>query len=133
MRARDVMSREVRVASPEMSIRVAAQIMADLNVGALPVSDTGQLVGMISDRDIIVRAVARGLDGDTPVAGIMTTGAMHCHQDDELSLVLARMEDAQVRRLPVIDSTGALVGLLTLGDLAREGLAHEAAGARRDV
>lgn len=119
---RHVMTRDVAIIAPDTSLREAARRMDDLNVGALPVADRGHLVGIITDRDITVRATAAGQPPDTTrVDGTMTTDVTTCHPDDDLVDVADAMSRLQVRRLPVIDDEGTIVGILTLGDLAAAG------------
>lgn len=120
MKISDVMSRDVQVATPGDSLRQVAQRMAQSDIGSLPVEDGGRLVGMITDRDIVVRAVAEGLDGAATVAKVMSTTVTSCSIDDDLEEVSDKMADAQVRRLPVLDGGGKLVGVVALGDLARK-------------
>ena len=119
MRVSEAMTREVRVASPGQSIREVATIMAEIDAGILPVGDNDRLVGMITDRDIAIRAVAQGKGPDTPVRDVMSTEkVMYCYDDDELDNVAKNMGDVQVRRLPVVNREKRLVGILSLGDLA---------------
>src|SRR4051812_38265635 len=100
----DVMTRDVRSVSPQETIRRAAQIMDEMNVGALPVCDGQRLVGMITDRDITVRAASVG-EGpeDTLVEEIMTEDVVHCFDDQPVDEVLQDMRDIQIRRVPVVD------------------------------
>jgi CBS domain-containing protein len=107
MNVKEAMTRDVRLAYPEQTIRQAAQLMAELDVGALPVEDGDRLVGMITDRDIAVREV-------------MSSEVKYCYEDQTVEEVAQNMGDQQVRRLPVVDRNKRLVGILSLGDLARE-------------
>ena len=121
MRIADVMTREVKVIGPERSVREAARLMDDLNVGALPVCDGQRLVGMITDRDITVRATAVGEDPDrTQVTKIMSEDVRWCFEDDDVSEVVRTMGDVQIRRLPVVDREKRVVGIVALGDLATD-------------
>jgi CBS domain-containing protein len=121
MRIADVMTREVKVIGPERSVREAARLMDDLNVGALPVCDGQRLVGMITDRDITVRATAVGEDPDrTQVKKIMSEDVRWCFEDDDVSEVVRTMGDVQIRRLPVVDREKRVVGIVALGDLATD-------------
>jgi CBS domain-containing protein len=94
--------------------------MADLDVGAIPVCDGKRLQGMITDRDIAIRAVAQNRGGDTRVSEVMTQDVIWCTEEDSTEDVLDRMADAQVRRIPVVDQDRNLVGIVALGDLALE-------------
>lgn len=100
----------------ELPIQDPARLMAELEVGVLPVSDGGKLVGMITDRDIAIRAVALGLGPHTQVVEVMTPGARYCHAGDRLDKVLEGMGLLQVRRMPVLDREGRLVGIVSLAD-----------------
>ena len=116
----EVMTTDVQVVRPDETVQKAARIMADLDVGAIPVCDGTRLQGMITDRDITIRATAEGRGGDTPVRDVMTTDVVWCTEDDNTQDVLERMSDAQVRRIPVVDLERNLVGIVALGDLAIE-------------
>jgi CBS domain-containing protein len=121
MKVSEAMTREVRVASPTESIRQAAQTMAQLDAGVLPVGENDRLVGMITDRDIAVRAVAAGKSPDTPIRDIMSSDVCYCFDDQDIDDVAVNMADIQVRRLPVVDRNKRLVGILSLGDIASQG------------
>jgi CBS domain-containing protein len=118
MNVREVMTREVQIATPEQSIRDAAQLMARIDAGTIPVGKDNRLVGILTDRDIAVRAVARGLGPDTPVRDIMSAEVKYCFDDQSIEEVARNMADIQVRRLPVVNRDKRLVGILSLGDLA---------------
>ena len=121
MRVSEAMTREVRIASPGQSIRDVAKIMDEINAGSIPVGDNDRLVGMITDRDIAIRAVATGKGPDTPVREVMTTEqVLYCYEDEELDHVAKNMSQQQVRRLPVVNRDKRLVGIVSLGDLAVE-------------
>jgi len=120
MRVSDAMTREVRVASPGQSIREVAKIMAEIDAGAMPVGDNDRLVGMITDRDIAIRAVAEGKGPDTPVREVMSTETvLYCYEDEELDHVAKNMSEQQVRRLPVVNRDKRLVGIVSLGNIAQ--------------
>ena len=132
MKVSETMSPNVRIASPDQSIRDAAQIMAEIDAGSLPVGDHDQLVGMITDRDIAVRAVARGLPPNTTVREVMTSDVKYCYEDEDVEHVARNMGEVQVRRLPVVNRDKRLVGIVSIGDIAKShdgGSAGEALGA----
>lgn len=118
MKVNEAMSRDVQVASPDQTIQAAAQLMADIDAGVLPVGENDQLVGMLTDRDIAVRAVARGRDPQTPVREVMTPEVKYCFEDDDVDEICGNMAEQQLRRLPVVDRDKRLIGILSLGDLA---------------
>ena len=119
MKVCDVMSRDVQVASPTQTIRDAAQIMAKIDAGVLPVGDNDRLVGMITDRDIAIRAVAEGKSPTTKVSDIMSDEVLYCFDDQDLDEVAQNMSEMKVRRLPVVNRDKRLVGIISIGDLAR--------------
>ncbi|WP_342642140.1 CBS domain-containing protein [Rhodoligotrophos ferricapiens] len=122
MNIASVMTRDVNVISPGAPLSQAAQMMDELNVGVLPVCDGSRLVGMITDRDIAVRATAAGQSPtDAHVADAMTQEVIWCFEDDDVDEVLDRMADVQIRRVPVLDHDKHLVGIVSLGDLATKG------------
>jgi CBS domain-containing protein len=116
----EIMTTNVKVVRPHDTVENAAKMMADLDVGAIPVCDGKRLQGMITDRDITIRATAEGRGGDTPVSDVMTTDVVWCTEQDDTQEVLNRMGDAQIRRIPVVDQDRNLVGIVALGDLAVE-------------
>lgn len=118
MNVSEVMTRDVQVATPEQTIRDAAQLMKRIDAGTVPVGKDNKLVGMLTDRDIAVRAVAKGLGPDTPVREIMSADVKYCFDDESVEDVARNMADIQVRRLPVVNRDKRLVGILSLGDLA---------------
>jgi len=118
MRVSDAMTREVRVCHPGQSICDAARLMAELDCGVLPVGEGDRLVGMITDRDIAVRAVAQHKSPDTLVRDAMSNEVKYCFEDQHVDQVARNMSDLRVRRLPVLDRDKRLVGILSLGDLA---------------
>ena len=120
MRVSEAMTREVRVASPGQSIREVAKIMAEIDAGSMPVGDNDRLVGMITDRDIAIRAVAQGKGPDTPVSEVMSSEqVLYCYEDEELDHVAKNMSQQQVRRLPVVSRDKRLVGIVSLGNIAQ--------------
>jgi CBS domain-containing protein len=115
----NIMTRNVRVVSPSDSVIRAAQAMEELNVGAVPVCDGQRLVGMLTDRDIVVRGVAQGMaDADTKVSEIMSREVKWCLQDQPVEEVLGVMSQHQIRRMPVVDAQHQLVGIVSVGDIA---------------
>ena len=121
MRVSEAMTRDVRVANPGQSIRDVAKIMAEIDAGSLPVGENDRLVGMITDRDIAIRAIAEGKGPDTPVREVMSTEqVLYCFEDEDLSHVAENMADNQVRRLPVMNREKRLVGIVALGDVAKK-------------
>jgi CBS domain-containing protein len=109
-------------------------MMADLDVGALPVGENDRLVGMISDRDITVRAVAKGLDPDkTTVRNAMSEHIRYCFEDEDTHQIAHQMGQWQVRRLPVLNRDKRLVGIVSLGDLAIGGAGEESKGALKEI
>ena len=121
----------MQVVRPDESLRRAAQVMDELNVGSLPVCDKTGLVGMITDRDITVRAMAAGLPSDTQVSDVMTDHARWCTGEQTVQEAMQQMADVQIRRLPVVDSAHRVVGIVSLGDLAMRHQGHVAAALRR--
>lgn len=118
MRVSEAMSRDVRVANPGQTICDVAKIMAEIDAGAVPVGENDRLVGMITDRDIAVRAVAAGKGPDTPVREVMSQEVKYCFEDEELDHVAKNMGDIRIRRLPVVNRDKRLVGIVSLGDVA---------------
>ena len=118
MKVSDAMTSDVRVVRPEQSICEAAQMMAECDSGALPVTDGDRLIGVVTDRDIAIRAVARQMSPQTTVGEIMSKEVLYCYEDEELEHVAQNMGDMQVRRLPVMDRNKRLVGIVSIGDLS---------------
>jgi CBS domain-containing protein len=116
----ELMTTDVKVVRPNETVQRAAKMMADLDVGAIPVCDGKRLQGMITDRDITIRAMANGRGADTPVSEVMTADVVWCTAEDDSQDVLNRMADQQIRRIPVVDKDRNLVGIVALGDLAIE-------------
>lgn len=116
----EIMTRDVRTISPKENIRRAAQLMDELNVGAIPVCDGDRLIGMVTDRDITVRATSAGESPeDTMVRDVMSVSVKTCFEDQQVDEVMEQMRDVQIRRVPVIDhETQNLIGIVSLGDVA---------------
>jgi CBS domain-containing protein len=120
MKIRECMTPGVAVASPRQSIAEAARMMAQHDTGILPVGENDRLVGMITDRDIAVRAVANNKGPDTAVRDVMSTEqVMYCYEDDDVEDAAESMGEQQVRRLPVLNRDKRLVGIVSLGDIAK--------------
>ncbi|EHP44124.1 hypothetical protein OR16_04037 [Cupriavidus basilensis OR16] len=118
-RVADVMTRGPAYLNSDETILLAAQLMADLQVGALPICDGGRLIGMLTDRDITIRSTASGqTPGAARVGDAMTADVKWCTEGESLEIAQHKMEAARVRRLPVVDQDHHLVGIVSLGDLA---------------
>ena len=134
MKIRELMTPEVEIVKAGDTLHIAAQMMADLDAGVLPVFDNDRLVGMITDRDITVRAVAKGCDADkTAVRDAMTEEVRFCFDDEDSEAVARKMGQWQVRRLPVLDRSNRLVGIVSLGDLAIGGAEEESRDALKEI
>ena len=131
----DVMTRDVKVLAPTDSIRHAAECMDELNVGVVPVCEGDRVIGMVTDRDIAVRAVAAGKSADsTPVTEVMSEHVRWCYDDQPIDEVVDEMCESQIRRMPVIDHDNHLVGIVSLGDVAARGADERRVGeALRDI
>ena len=120
MKISDVMTRKPEVVRPDATIQDAARKMDEFNIGSLPVCDGERLVGMITDRDITVRATSAGkAPGECRVQDVMTAEVDYCYEDDSVGAATERMQQRQIRRLPIVDRDGGLVGILTLDDVVR--------------
>ena len=126
MKVSEVMTRDVQTNRPDQPVQQAASFMLSSDAGSIPVTEGDRLLGMITDRDIAVRGVAKGHGPDTPVRELMTN-------DIVCAEVASKMSEAQVRRLPVIDEQDRLCGIVSLGDLAREGATDTAEQALEGV
>ena len=134
----EVMSRDVTSVAPDSTIREAAELMDDLDVGALPVTEGRRLVGMVTDRDITVRATAAGLGPEeTAISEVMTEDICHCFEDQDVEDVMQDMRDIQIRRVPVVSRDDhSLIGVVALADLADIGAdtdPEETAATLRDI
>jgi CBS domain-containing protein len=119
MQIREIMTREVDVVAPNASIRDAAAKMKELDVGAIPVCDGQKLSGLVTDRDITVRAVAEGRDpSKTRVSDVMSSEIAYCFEDDPVEQAAKLMESKQIRRLPILDRNKQLAGIISLGDIS---------------
>jgi CBS domain-containing protein len=126
MKISDVMTRDVQTVRPDQTAREAAGFMLSADAGAIPVTDGDRLMGMITDRDIAVRGVAQGHGPDTPVRDLMSSDIVAARIDDDTDEVAARMSQAQVRRLPVLDDQQKLCGIVSLADLTQKGDGYDA-------
>ena len=119
MQIKEIMTREPVVIGPDMVLREAAETMRDLDSGVMPVGQNDRLVGMLTDRDITIRATAAGKDpNQTRVEEVMTPEVVYCFEDDDAGEAARKMEQHQIRRLIVLNRDKRLVGILSLGDLA---------------
>jgi CBS domain-containing protein len=114
MKIKEAMTRDVRTIAPSDTIRQAAELMAEIDAGVLPVEENDRMVGMITDRDIAIRAVGAGLGPDATARDVK-----YCYEDDDVDEVCENMADQQIRRLPVVDRDKRLVGIVSLSDLAK--------------
>ena len=133
MKIAEVMSRDVQIASADDTLQDAATTMKRIDAGVLPVGEHDRLVGMITDRDIAIRAVAEGKGPDAKVREAMTAEVLYCFEDDDVADIAANMAQQQVRRLPVVNRDKRLVGIVSLGDLATEGSLPKSARALQGV
>lgn len=120
MKVSEVMTTEVETITADQTAREAASFMLRADAGSIPVCDGDRVIGMITDRDIAVRGVAEGRDPSTRVRELMSDGIICARGDEEIEDVARRMSEEQVRRIPVIDADEKLIGIVSLGDLARE-------------
>ncbi|MEH6564302.1 MAG: CBS domain-containing protein [Halopseudomonas sp.] len=121
MKISEIMTTDVKTTTGTNSIREAAMIMAEIDTGAVLVQENERLIGMITDRDITVRAVAQELDSNTPVREVMSDNIRYCFDDDEVEVVASNMAGLEMRRLPVLNSDKRLVGVVSLGNIAASG------------
>ena len=133
MKISEVMTRDVQTVRPDQPVQQAASFMLSADAGSIPVIDGDRLIGMITDRDIAVRGVAKGYGPDTPVRELMTNDVICVRSDEDVDDVATKMSDAQVRRLPVIDDQERLCGIVSLGDLSRDADEDAAAEALEGV
>jgi CBS domain-containing protein len=120
MKVSDAMTPQVATARPADSVRKVAGIMAQIDTGAVPVVEDGQILGLVTDRDIVLRVVAQGGDLGAPISGVMSDEVQSCGEDDNLADAAAQMANHQIRRLLVTGDKGRLVGILSLGDIAHD-------------
>ena len=121
MKVRECMTHDVVVANPSQTIAEAARMMSECDAGILPVGENDRLVGIITDRDIAIRAVAKNKGPDTPIRDAMSKEqVLYCFEDDDVSDAAKNMGDQQVRRLPVLNRDKRLVGIVSLGDISKD-------------
>lgn len=131
---REVMSQSVSLLAPSDTISKAAKMMRDEKIGSLPVAEDDKLVGMLTDRDIVIQSVAAGeIPDSTPVAGAMSEGILYCFDDQNCDDIAENMGKNQVQRLPVVDRVKRLVGIVSLGDLWTEADPDPAEEALKDI
>jgi CBS domain-containing protein len=118
MQVQEIMTRDVSIVSPDDTLKIVATRMSQLDVGALPVGEGDRLVGMITDRDIVIRGIAEGMGPSATVREVMTPDVKYCFADQELDEIAENMAELQLRRLPVLDRDKRLVGILSLCDIA---------------
>ena len=129
MQLSEIMTSNPVVLRPDTMLREAAQKMRELDSGVMPVGDSDRLVGMLTDRDITVRATADGKDPNTtPVRDVMTSDVVYCFADDDIELAARTMEENQIRRVMVLDRDKRLVGIASLGDIAMHAPTDRLAG-----
>ena len=119
-RCREIMTRNVTTANRTMTLREVAALMRDGDMGAMPVVESEKLVGIVTDRDIVVRAIAEGKSADTKIGDVMTSEIFSVKEDDFVFEAIRLMGDKQVRRVPIINETGELVGIIAMADVALE-------------
>jgi CBS domain-containing protein len=127
------MTAQVVTAKPTDTVEDVARTMSEIDSGAIPVIDNDVVVGIITDRDIVIRVVAEHKDGLTPVSDVMTTGVESCLEDDEMSEAARRMAELKMRRLVVFDGDGNLKGFISLGDIAIEHQGDLASAALEEI
>jgi CBS domain-containing protein len=132
MQVKELMTRDVRVISPDDTIERAAQLMGQIDAGVLPVGDNDRLIGMITDRDIAVRGVAEGCSPSAKVRDIMSQEVCYCFDDADADDVLENMAEIQIRRMPVVNHDKRLVGIVSITDIAKAE-EEEAGEALRDI
>lgn len=120
MQVKDVMSRNCTFISPQTELCEAARIMADQDIGFIPVAENDKMIGMVTDRDIVIRGVARSVAPTSPVSDVMTAKTYYCFDDQDADEVCANMAELKVRRLPVVSRDKRLIGVVSIGDLAQD-------------
>ena len=121
MKVADVMTRGGTLTNPHKTLRDVARQMSEQGIGAVPVAENDRLVGMVTDRDIVIRGIAEGRGPDAEIRSVMTEQVKYCFSDEDVEQVTTSMANLQLRRLPVVNRDKQLVGVLSLSDLARRG------------
>ncbi len=134
MQIKEAMTRDIDMIDPNMTIDKAAKLMAEDDVGFLPVGENDRLVGMLTDRDIAIRAVARGKDPSrTTVRDVMTDHVLYCYEDESIETAAQNMAKLQIRRMPIVNRDKRLVGVISLADIARKCDSNQAGMALKHV
>lgn len=134
MQIKEAMTRRIDLAEPDMTFDKAAALMAKDDVGFLPVGDNDRVVGMLTDRDIAIRAVAKGKNPkETKVRDIMTTHVLYCYEDEPIETAAENMAKLQIRRMPIVNHDKRLVGILSLADIARKCDSRQASHALKHI
>ena len=133
MNIRDLMTSDVKTVAPSDSVQQAASFMLSADTGSIPVCEGGKVVGMVTDRDIAVRGVAQGLGVDCKVSDVMTGEVVCANDTDDVLAIAQQMSDKQVRRMPVVDASEQLIGMVSLGDLSRQQQQQAAETAYREI
>ena len=121
-----VMTRGVKSLGPSDTVTTAAKAMDELNVGVIPICEGGKLLGVVTDRDIVVRAVALGFElSATKLSNVMSSNVRTVEEGDDVDDILQEMAQSQIRRLPVVDASGMLIGIVSLGDVASKSIDDE--------
>jgi len=118
MRVSECMSTDVKICAPDDTVQQAARTMREIDAGAIPVGENDRLVGMVTDRDIAIRAVADGRGPETTVRDVMSKEIRFCFDDEDTEEVAEHMADLKIRRLPVLNRDKRLIGIISLGDLS---------------
>jgi CBS domain-containing protein len=133
MKVRELMTRDLQTARAEDTIQQIARMMAEADTGIIPIVDGERPVGLVTDRDIVIRALAEGRGPETTASQVMTSDLEFASEDDDLSAVTEKMSRMQIRRILVLDESRRLCGVLSLGDLAQQGRMEEAGLALSDI
>ena len=120
MKVSEVMTAQVASAQPGSTIKAVGKMMSDVDTGAIPVVEDGRIVGLVTDRDIVLRAVAEDADLDAPVSTIMTPDVQTCSEEASVADAVGKMASQAIRRLVVVDDAGRMVGIVSLGDISKD-------------